>query len=216
MREKTITLYSRNGIRITKTINVDTSRKQNYKNSASIYMFDTCEIIKHGENKGNSCNSNVSGRRFEKKRVKSKLGFYYEKYVSLEIPKHNESKEISAVYTHVVLDVENTKYELKYPKKLKSSEETIQGICIDMRPWDILPGYKGMPDSMINALLKEVNNFLDIADSYKCKYHGSSVRKYVMVDLFGYEDGPKIQPNDIKILSHGFDLKTSFRKRKDS
>ena len=37
-----------------------------------------------------------------------------------------------------------------------------------------------------------------------------------MVDLFGYEDGPKIQPNDIKILAHGFDLKESFRKRKES
>lgn len=32
---------------------------------------------------------------------------------------------------------------------------------------------------------------------------------------FGYEDGPKVQPNDIKILSHGFDLKNHLEKEKN-
>ena len=37
-----------------------------------------------------------------------------------------------------------------------------------------------------------------------------------MKDLFGDEKGPSTNYNDIKILSHGFDLKESFRKRKES
>ena len=38
------------------------------------------------------------------------------------------------------------------------------------------------------------------------------IRKEVLRDLFGDENGPTINYNDIKRLSHGFDLKTSFRK----
>lgn len=79
-----------------------------------------------------------------------------------------------------------------------------------MRPWDILPGYTGMPDNMIDALVKEANNFIDI-----CEPYNKEIRKEIMTDLFGYPDGPKIQPNNIKILAHGFDLKTSFRKDKE-
>ena len=41
-------------------------------------------------------------------------------------------------------------------------------------------------------------------------------KKSVMKDLFGNEKGPSVNYNDIKILSHGFDLKQSFRKRKES
>ncbi len=89
-----------------------------------------------------------------------------------------------------------------------------------MRPWDILPGYKGMPDNMINILIKEANRFIDLIFEYKNTFELSltpeQYRKSIMIDLFGYEDGPKIQPNNIKILSHGFDLKESFRKRKES
>ena len=40
----------------------------------------------------------------------------------------------------------------------------------------------------------------------------TNVKKEIFTDLFGYPDGPKYQTNDEKILAHGFDLKTSFRK----
>jgi hypothetical protein len=59
-------------------------------------------------------------------------------------------------------------------------------------------------------------------DSYYCKYEGlettrfvgdmTEVKKEIFTDLFGYPDGPKYQTNEEKILAHGFDLKTSFRK----
>jgi len=44
----------------------------------------------------------------------------------------------------------------------------------------------------------------------------NDIRKEVLMDLFGDENGPTINYNDIKILSHGFDLKQSFRKRKET
>ena len=37
-----------------------------------------------------------------------------------------------------------------------------------------------------------------------------------MNDLFADKDGYKQQTNESKILAHGFDLKESFRKRKES
>jgi hypothetical protein len=40
----------------------------------------------------------------------------------------------------------------------------------------------------------------------------TEVKKEIFTDLFGYPDGPKYQTNEEKILAHGFDLKTSFRK----
>ena len=36
-------------------------------------------------------------------------------------------------------------------------------------------------------------------------------KREIFTDLFGYPEGPKYQTNEEKILSHGFDLKTSFR-----
>ena len=48
------------------------------------------------------------------------------------------------------------------------------------------------------------------------KRHGANVRIQIMKDLFDDKDGYKKQTNESKILSHGFDLKESFRKRKES
>lgn len=61
-----------------------------------------------------------------------------------------------------------------------------------MRPWDILPGYKGMPDNMINILIKEANRFIDLIFEYKNTFELSLTPeqycKSIMIDLFGYED----------------------------
>ena len=37
----------------------------------------------------------------------------------------------------------------------------------------------------------------------------------VFKELFGNVNGPRFQTNEEKILAHGFDLKTSFRKDKE-
>lgn len=218
-REKQTILYSRNGIRIVKT--------ENFNNASNDYFrtFTKQEVIVRSSDnpvnpnyryKYNNRNTNYI---IETKQ--SKLGFYYTKkkfisYYNYIDNQHNDG--ISAYYRHYEIAFDNNKYELIYPVEL-DYKGTIQKINVEMRPWDILPGYKGIPDNMIDVLVKQVQNFIDLLDEHKLILKNGDNKYYrqtIMIDLFGYEDGPKIQSNNIKILSHGFDLKESFRKRKEN
>ena len=210
VREKTKTLYSRNGIRIVKTENLQRSMRQN------IYKKWYFEKTSRTEYLENIEINNRSGEYVEIKH-ESPLGFYY---ITKEWKKYETKRSKSVIYRKYIIWLENSKYELEYPIKYQDNDMD-QSINIEMRPWDILPGYTGMPDNMITALVKEANNFIDLLFEYKKSLEGLKLSpelqgKSIMKDLFGYEDGPKIQPNDIKILAHGFDLKESFRKRKEN
>lgn len=210
VREKARTLYSRNGIRIVKTENL----QNNGLNKK--WCFEKAMRVERLENLPEAKKRDGSG--YVVKRYESPLGFYYTttEWVGCDTNK----KPKSVTYKKYIIWLDTTKYELEYPMEYSSNNMT-QHIDVDMRPWDILPGYNGMPDNMVNALVREINSFIDLLYEYKKSLDGlnltpESYRKSIMIDLFGYEDGPKIQPNDIKILSHGFDLKESFRKRKES
>lgn len=210
VREKVRTLYSRNGIRIVKTENLQ-NNSLNKK-----WCFEKAMRVERLENLPEANKRDGSG--YVVKRYESPLGFYYTttEWVGCDTSK----KPKSVTYKKYIIWLDTTKYELEYPTEYSSNNMT-QHIDVDMRPWDILPGYNGMPDNMVNALVREINGFIDLLYEYKKSLDGlnltpESYRKSIMIDLFGYEDGPKIQPNDIKILSHGFDLKESFRKRKES
>ena len=209
-REKARTLYSRNGIRIVKTENLQ-NNSLNRK-----WCFEKAMRVERLENLPETKKRDGSG--YVVKRYESPLGFYY---TTTEWVGYDTSKKPKSVtYKKYIIWLDTTKYELEYPTEYSSNNMT-QHIDVDMRPWDILPGYNGMPDNMVNALVREINGFIDLLYEYKKSLDGlnltpESYRKSIMIDLFGYEDGPKIQPNDIKILSHGFDLKESFRKRKES
>ena len=210
VREKARTLYSRNGIRIVKTENLQ-NNSLNKK-----WCFEKAMRVERLENLPEANKRDGSG--YVVKRYESPLGFYYTttEWVGCDTSK----KPKSVTYKKYIIWLDTTKYELEYPTEYSSNNMT-QHIDVDMRPWDILPGYNGMPDNMVNALVREINGFIDLLYEYKKSLDGlnltpESYRKSIMIDLFGYEDGPKIEPNDIKILSHGFDLKESFRKRKES
>lgn len=211
-REKQTTLYSRNGIRILHLSNCEV-----YSN-VGLNVHERHETIKHPTY--STVNYRNTDHRNQYANVKhvSKLGFYYTKreYIG---NKSNivESKGEQADYKTYTLCAGKDHYILEYPVRYHRNDD-MQCINVDMRPWDLLPGYKGIPDNMINALLNEARKFIDLLIQYKktSGTHEENYPKRIMIDLFGYEDGPKIQPNDIKILSHGFDLKQSFRKRKES
>lgn len=84
----------------------------------------------------------------------------------------------------------------------------------DNRPWDIIPGYKGIPDNSIKALEKSLSSFWSAL--MDVKEDGMEEKKnQIMTDLFGNPDGPIMTSDKVKILSHGFDPKTSFKKRKE-
>lgn len=102
-------------------------------------------------------------------------------------------------------------------------------VGIETRPWDICPGDGAFEEHFIKDLEKVIKDiFLDVdinnivydiyySDIYRynnTKYNGQNLKVEIMNDLFADKDGYKQQTNEGKILSHGFDLKESFRKRK--
>lgn len=193
---KTKIFYSRNGIKYYKMENVDKIPPKNPRVDSKVRIHALDQIQQ---------NNKHSHYSYETKKYESKLGFYYYKR------EYHNSIKVEKKCTIKFFDIQlgSTEYHFEYPIDYTRNGET-QKINIEMRPWDILPGYTGMPDNMIDALVKEANNFIDI-----CEPYNKEIRKEIMTDLFGYPDGPKIQPNNIKILAHGFDLKTSFRKDKE-
>ena len=78
---------------------------------------------------------------------------------------------------------------------------------------------------MITSLMNEINKLLDIISENKLQYNPykednykpslDNLRKIIYKEVFGSEKGIRFQTDQEKILSHGFDLKTSFRKQKD-
>lgn len=164
---------------------------------------------------------------FEIVRTKSPLGFYYDKiiYNTEQSSRSNDSRNTyMKIWTFYI---GSKTYKLSYYVEYNGTH-----VNQEIRPWDICEGDKSMPDHYVNALLTELNNMFadikvlkskDILDtsSYEVrswnrfnKYNikDNDKKREIFTDLFGYPEGPKYQTNEEKILSHGFDLKTSFRK----
>lgn len=165
--------------------------------------------------------------KYEIVRTKSPLGFYYDKRVCVnKTPERNtQTNTCMKIWTFYI----GTRiYKLSYYIEYNGTH-----INQEIRPWDICEGDKSMPDHYVNALLSELNNMFsdisvlknkDIRDTSSNEKENSWIRTYtfnikdnnkkreIFTDLFGYPEGPKYQTNEEKILSHGFDLKTSFRK----
>jgi hypothetical protein len=165
-------------------------------------------------------------------RLKSPLGFYYTKVTE---PQKEQTQYVSTTKKIWRFYVQNSvTYELIYYTEyngVKAGFET--------HPWELADN-KSIEDHFITALINDLEKIISDAttkdrvdkdrlnpvkrwdDSYYCKYEGlettrfvgdmSEVKKEIFTDLFGYPDGPKYQTNEEKILAHGFDLKTSFRK----
>ena len=220
-RERKITLFSRNLVKIEKTFGIDFEKRREptyalFKNETTTYE-DNAPISSHYEKGG-----------YKEVKKESKLGFYYihKFYVPSGYVGGSDNKK-GLTIKKITVNLNTEQYVLSYPTQYAGSH-----IGIEERPWDIAPGSKGMEDHFITALLKETDKFFDIIFDNKITrtekkqdwYHKSEekhidtkeLKKEVFIDLFGYVDGPKVQPNNIKILAHGFDLKESFRKRKES
>lgn len=164
-------------------------------------------------------------------RCESPLGFYYYKtetvYHQVEDQKENNNQ---SVYLGGALMVtKRYTYNLDFP--------TSQGgvhISVDTRPWMIVSGYKSMPDHFVQdlyndleAIFGELYSEKAIVKCYKRNYdswHDEFVnssqglgefKNDLYLTLFGNTKGPRYMTDSEKILSHGFDLKTSFRKPKE-
>lgn len=215
-REKSITLYSRNGIKIIKTTHIDTTKYHN-----KTYAFEETSRTEILEKDVYEFISPKRLSHYEYKKCESKLGFYYTKRIWIDAANKStlQLKGKKVDYTKYIIWVDGEKYELEYPRSYISDTMTQTINKYDNRPWDIVPGYKGIPDHFITALYKEVMKFIDVMYEYKNKIEFKNGVDYyknnIMIDLFGNENGPQEQPNNIKIEAHGFDTKISFRKRKE-
>ena len=209
-KEKKITYFSRNGVRITKTLYVDMTKESNKRDNGRAIVTMTTQVIEKG-------NPGVKVKAHDEIiRKASKLGFWYNKVTHHDEQIVGKEPDKKAVILGISLLSDGTRYELEYPKSYDGERPGIEA-----RPWDLLPGYQGMPGHFVGDLYKETVNFLDTVEDLTESFSGlhyskwEDVRKDVMRDLFGPTGKPETQPNDIKILSHGFDLKDSFRKRKE-
>lgn len=172
-------------------------------------------------------------RRYREIKKESPLGFYYYQR-EYENPALNTASSfdylspkkkqiISKEIRQVMFAMDPTWcYTITY-----LVEHNGQKVDKETRPWDLLDG--NFPDNFMNGLLNQVNGLFDEIESVKLatgRYYSSvdryrpsynsktprEIRRMVITDLFGDPRGPRFQTNDEKILAHGFDLKTSFRK----
>ena len=228
-REKHIVLFSRNGIKIERIDHLDMTKRSNTDCVGKCFRDSFQNTIKVKEI--------IQGTPAwtEKIKIESPLGFYYYKEIN-----HPEIKpQIISDHAYFVTYIscyDDKRYILTYPKQYKDIT-----INKETRPWDILPGYKGIPDHFIQDLYKELNKMFNIWEDERLKFRIEKAqynwwgnltmpsdkftsdlswinqeRKKIFLDIFGNENGLIAINNNIDILRHGFDLKESFRKRKES
>ena len=155
----------------------------------------------------------------------SKLGFYYYSKVRVHQPGKTFSGSISrTIVTFPMPGEKNMYYQLKY---VTQYDDNKIGGEDGLRPWDIYPGDKNFPDNMLEGLIKDVNDFFNIAETCVSSFYKNQpgpnyktisfkeVKNKVFTELFGNPNGPRFQTNMEKILAHGFDPKYSFRKDKE-
>ena len=147
---------------------------------------------------------NVVGDRYEIVTRKSPLGFYYNATV---LHKGSAIRSYDIHYVIVTIKADNVYAYIKYPVKCHDTE-----IDYNSRPWDICIGDKEMKPHFIKALEASINKVFWYATIIKTWKRS---KDKVFKDVFGSVDGYTTESNEVKILSHGFDPKVSFRKRKE-
>ncbi len=138
----------------------------------------------------------------------SPLGFYYYKDVS-HIKAKKVHDEVGIRCKHVI-GITGGYYEITYLAQLNDTS-----IGHETRPWDLIGN--GIEDHLVKDLERLLSNLIVSLEDYGYKKdYLKEFKNTLFIDLFGSVDGIKTQTNEGKILSHGFDLKTSFRKRKET
>lgn len=166
-------------------------------------------------------------------RLKSPLGFYYTKVTE---PQREQTQYVSTTKKIWRFYIQNSvTYELIYYTEYNGVK-----VGFETHPWELADN-KSVEDHLITALINDLETIISDTSSKERvdedklnpkgrwdreNYYSSregietkrfvgnliEVKKEIFTDLFGYPDGPKYQTNEEKILAHGFDLKTSFRK----
>lgn len=135
----------------------------------------------------------------------SPLGFYYES--TQKVNYEEETPLSTSIEFHQIHIYLNTKfYRISYPISCNDVK-----IGFDARPWDICIGDISMRENFIKALNKILDEIFVSAAPIKGI---ARTKEKVYTEVFGNTKGYSTVDNEIKIISHGFDPKESFRKVK--
>jgi hypothetical protein len=135
----------------------------------------------------------------------SPLGFYYKTVEKIQYEEET-NLEVVVKYHVVYIHLYETTFKIKYPVECNDIK-----IGFDARPWDICIGDMSIQEHIIKSLQKLLDDIFTKAAPIK---HWERTKEKVYSELFGNKNGYTTVSNDIKIVSHGFDPKESFRKRK--
>lgn len=216
-REKETILFNKNHITI-----------KLYENRQYIHGNISNRVITGGSTVKNDYWSNKE--KIIEKKISKLAPFYYEVERWIQKPSNHNTNIYSSGSEQSVTYIyagSNSEYEIKYYTSYGDTS-----ISHETRPWDIYPGDSIFEEHFITDLektLKEIFlnvnidsiEFNDKTNNWwnsnkKSGNPGSEIRIKIMKDLFDDKEGYKKQTNESKILSHGFDLKESFRKRKEN
>lgn len=148
----------------------------------------------------------------------SPLGFYYTKSEQRVKQGSPDIREVRWKGTNSIggyeIKLKTTTYKISYVNKSGENTVTTDGL----RPWEVVSGDGTMPEHLIFALKDVIDSIITIAEDHKLKFANGAgadcLKKYLYRTMFGNEKGIRFQTDSEKILSHGFDLKTSFRNPK--
>ena len=153
-----------------------------------------------------------SSKRKEKMILKSPLGFYYEKTVTVQRDNNKGKFKATSKGINYRIWLPDATYSITY---LTSYGDSHIGKGLDgLRPWGIDPSDKEMSDHFIEDLKKELDKIIDVMRGFKFSEDIEEFKRKLYSDIFGFPEGPKYQTDLEKIESHGFDKALSFRKRK--
>ena len=203
-RQKDVTLFNKNNIKITRHTDLPGTSNAPYVEQKSILSSSG------GEFKRDRWFYTI----YETKEItlESPLGFYYTKKIKVIKDSGDTTTDKTICVWNFWLD-QKTKISISYIIKFGDTE-----INVETRPWEIADN-TAFEDHLVTDLKKVVDDIIDefkrfknINITSKNVTNLGDIKRKLYTDLFGYPEGPKFQTNEGKILSHGFDPKTSFRK----
>lgn len=219
------TLFSKNRITLV--------REENPELESESYVYNKGGISSSlGSDDGRYIKKTKTVKEEIQTKCESPLGFYYYKTETVyhQVEDQKENNNPSVYLGGALMVTKRYTYNLEFP--------TSQGgvhISVDTRPWMIVSGYKSMPDHFVQDLYNDLEAIFgelysekaivkyykrDYDNYWKTEFVNSSqglgeFKNNLYLTLFGNTKGPRYMTDSEKILSHGFDLKTSFRKPKE-
>ena len=135
----------------------------------------------------------------------SPLGFYYNSFQEVEY-EEEVPFGVRIKFHRVFIYLHTKYYEITYPVECNDVK-----IGFDARPWDICIGDISIQENFIKTLNKILDDIFVSAVPIKGI---ARTKEKLYSELFGNKKGYSTVDNEVKIISHGFDPKESFRKIK--